>query len=229
MVWRLNALLRNAERTSRPAQRKRCERRNHRLQNRRPRRRHSPPASRSPRPRRRPKLRPLQIRLGKTVRTFPRSRNGALHARRNSARRGIQDRSLLLHVRSKVLLHELLQQSGRIQQAGARAGEEGLLGTGGEDGYDQVSRVGTAALGCPGARSPPAPLCCSLKATGPPHFSRLFEKWTSPRPTAAGGSAWRIHSHGLEVFRAEVDLGDKTFLCSADDTIQEHRVFDEEE
>ena len=53
---------------------------------------------------------------------------------------------LLLHVRPEVLLHELLQQSGRIQQAGSRAGEERLLGVGGEAGYDQVARVRTAAV-----------------------------------------------------------------------------------
>ena len=112
------------------AQRKRRERRHHRLQNFRPRRRHRPPTPRRPRPRRRPQLRPLQIRLGKTVRALARSRNRPRHARRNPARRLLQRSRLLLHVRPEILLDELFVESGRIQQASPRHRKEGLFGVG---------------------------------------------------------------------------------------------------
>ncbi len=84
-----------------------CKGRHHRLQDRRPRRRYRPPPPGCARPRRRYQLRPLHLRLGEAVRALARSRDRALHARRDPARRLLQGGGLLLHVRPEVLLHEL--------------------------------------------------------------------------------------------------------------------------
>ncbi len=67
-----------------------------------------------------------------------RSRDRAQHARRDAARRVLQGSGVLLDVRPEVLLHELLGQGRRVQQAGPRRGEEGLLGADEQAGGDQV-------------------------------------------------------------------------------------------
>ena len=94
---------------------------------------------RRPRPRRRPQLRPIQIRLGKTIRAVPRPGNRPRHARRNPPRRLLQRSRLLLHVRPQILLDELFVEGGRIQQASPRHREEGLFGVGGEVSLAEVA------------------------------------------------------------------------------------------
>ena len=89
-------------------------------------------------PRQRHQLRALHLRLGQAVRALARSRDRARHARRDAARRVLQRSGVLLHVRPEVLLDELLGQGRRVQQAGPRRGEEGLLGAGEQAGGDQV-------------------------------------------------------------------------------------------
>ena len=51
--------------------------------------------------------------------------DGALDARRDAARRLLQGSGLLLHVRAQVLLHELVEQGGCLQQGSAWPGKEG--------------------------------------------------------------------------------------------------------
>ena len=65
-----------------------------------------------------------------------RSGNGALHARRDAARRLLQGSGLLLHVRPEVLLDELVEQGGRLQQGSPRPGKERSDRTGDSAGRD---------------------------------------------------------------------------------------------
>ncbi len=140
LARRGDALLRHAQRAPRPAQRQGREGRHHRLQDCGARRRRGAASSGRARPRRRHQLCALHLRLGQAVCAVARSRDRAQHARRDAARRLLQRGGVLLDVRPEVLLHELLGQGGRVQPAGARRGEEGLLGADEQAGGDQVRR-----------------------------------------------------------------------------------------
>ena len=88
----------------------------HRLQDRRTCRGHCAPPARCPGSRRRPLEGTLRVRLEATIRTEPRPRDRSAHARRDLAGRVLQVCGVLLHVRTKVLLHEDHSAGSRVQR-----------------------------------------------------------------------------------------------------------------
>ena len=181
----------------RPARRGRREAGAHRLQDRRPRGRHRAPPPGRARSRRRALPRALRVRLEGAVPPLARPRDGAGDARRDAARRVLQERRVLLDVRAEVLL-DAHQPRRRGVQRQARGGPQGrqahaaaasALGAAGRAGCGGRSRGLLAACSparrAAGARDPTdAAGRRSAPACGPDGL---------PRPPA-GARACRIHA-----------------------------------
>ena len=118
-----------------------------RLQDRGACRRRGAPPPRSARPRRCAFLRAIPVRLEQAVRSVARSRDRARHARRNPARRFLQRREVLLHVRAEILLdeHDAERRSAR-RQGPDRAPAE-IRRAAGEDSVGQASACLLFAIG----------------------------------------------------------------------------------
>src|SRR5260370_1284791 len=146
LVRHPDALLRHPQGAPRPAGSPGRQGRGHRLQDRGPRRRPGQDPSQGPRVGRRALARPLRVPLGGPVQPLARPGDRALLPRRDPARRGRQDRALLLDVRAPLLLDEDHPGRARLRGQARDRGRDRRGGTGPAGQGGRVQEGGRPAL-----------------------------------------------------------------------------------
>ncbi len=182
LVRHRDALLRDAEGASRPAEPRRRQDRRHHLQDRRPRRRprQGPPGGAGAR--RRHLAGPLRLPLAGPVQPLARPRHGARLPRRDAAEGRPQGRALLLDVRPEVLLDE--DHAGPARR-GAGDGRQRARHPRGHGEEERGVRGGRREALCGGGGVAPLASTPNLRHAEEPPAPRAASRSTHPMPSWA--------------------------------------------